>query len=48
MTAEGRAYMSRAWWITTFPGLAVFAVVIAINLAGDGLRAALDPKARNR
>jgi peptide/nickel transport system permease protein len=46
MTAEGRAYMATAWWISTFPGFAVFSVVMAINLVGDGLRAALDPRAR--
>jgi peptide/nickel transport system permease protein len=46
MTAEGRAYMAQAWWISTFPGVAIFIVVIGINLVGDGLRAALDPRAK--
>lgn len=43
MTAEGRTYLDRGWWISTFPGLAILTVVMAINLMGDGLREALDP-----
>ncbi len=43
MTAEGRSYLNRAWWISTFPGLAILSAVMAINLLGDGLREALDP-----
>ena len=35
---------SRAWWIVTFPGLAILITVLAINLMGDGLRDALDPR----
>lgn len=46
MTADGRPYIGRAWWMSTFPGLAIFTVVLAINLLGDGLRGALDPRAR--
>jgi peptide/nickel transport system permease protein len=48
MSAEGRQLLSRAWWISTFPGIAILTVVIAFNLVGDGLRAALDPKMRVR
>lgn len=48
MTAEGRAYLARQWWLSTFPGLAIFTFVIAVNLMGDGLRAALDPRAQKR
>ena len=48
MTADGRAYLVRAWWMTTFPGLAIFSTVIAFNLAGDGLRGALDPRTRGK
>jgi ABC-type dipeptide/oligopeptide/nickel transport system permease subunit len=48
MSAEGRQLLQRAWWISTFPGLAILTVVIAFNLLGDGLRAALDPKLRAR
>ncbi len=46
MLGEGREYISRAWWITTFPGLAIFITVIAFNFIGDGLREALDPRQR--
>lgn len=48
MTAEGRAYMANYWWMSTFPGFAIFSAVVAINLMGDGLRAALDPKSKLR
>lgn len=43
MTAAGREFLDRAWWISTFPGLAILTTVIAVNLIGDGLREALDP-----
>jgi len=48
MTAEGRSYLGSAWWISTFAGLAIFSAVVGINLVGDGLRAALDPRSRVR
>lgn len=44
MLAEAREFISRAWWVVTFPGLAILVTVLAINLMGDGLRDALDPK----
>ena len=44
MLAESREFISRAWWVVTFPGLAILLTVLAINLMGDGLRDALDPK----
>lgn len=44
MLAEGREFITRAWWVVTFPGLAILITVLAINLMGDGLRDALDPK----
>jgi len=44
MLAEAREFISRAWWVATFPGLAILISVLAINLMGDGLRDALDPK----
>jgi dipeptide transport system permease protein len=44
MLAESREFISRAWWVVTFPGLAILVTVLAINLMGDGLRDALDPK----
>jgi peptide/nickel transport system permease protein len=48
MTADGRSYLASAWWISTFPGFAIFSAVVGINLMGDGLRAALDPRSRLR
>jgi len=44
MLAEAREFILRAWWVVTFPGVAILATVLAINLMGDGLRDALDPK----
>ena len=43
MTAEGRNFISQAWWISTFPGIAILITVISINQFGDGLREAIDP-----
>lgn len=44
MLADSREFITRAWWVVTFPGLAILITVLAINLFGDGLRDALDPK----
>ena len=44
MLAEAREFILRAWWVVTLPGLAILFTVLAINLMGDGLRDALDPK----
>ena len=44
MLADSREFLLRAWWVVTFPGLAILINVVAINLMGDGLRDALDPK----
>ncbi|MDM0014026.1 ABC transporter permease subunit [Variovorax sp. J22P168] len=44
MLADAREFVLRAWWVVTFPGLAILAAVLAFNLLGDGLRDALDPK----
>lgn len=44
MLAEAREFILRAWWVVTLPGLAILLTVLAINLMGDGLRDALDPK----
>ena len=41
---EGRNLLYTAWWVAAFPGLAIFTTVLAINLLGDGLREALDPR----
>jgi peptide/nickel transport system permease protein len=46
MIADGRDALITAWWIATFPGLAIVFTVIAFNLLGDGLRDALDPRLR--
>jgi dipeptide transport system permease protein len=46
MLAEAREFILRAWWVVTLPGLAILITVLAINLMGDGLRDALDPKLR--
>jgi dipeptide transport system permease protein len=44
MLASARDYLDSAWWIVTMPGLAILVTVLAINVFGDGLRDALDPK----
>ncbi|MFV0336046.1 MAG: ABC transporter permease subunit [Tropicimonas sp.] len=44
MLAEAREFILRAWWVVTFPGVAILVTVLAINLMGDGLRDALDPR----
>jgi len=46
MVSEGRAYLNSMWWLSTFPGLAIALTVLAMNLLGDGLRDALDPRLR--
>jgi peptide/nickel transport system permease protein len=47
MLNAGRLYLSTAWWLTAFPGLAIFLTVLAVNLLGDHLRDWLDPRLRN-
>jgi len=44
MVADGRAFMLEAWWVSTFPGLAILLLVLAINVASQGLRDAFDPR----
>ncbi len=44
MLADGRAYLSTAWWLATFPGLCIMLTVLGINLLGDWLRDVLDPR----
>jgi peptide/nickel transport system permease protein len=48
MVSEGQAQIQRAWWIAVFPGTFLFLTVLAMNLVGDGLRDALDPRMRER
>jgi ABC-type dipeptide/oligopeptide/nickel transport system permease subunit len=47
MLAEGRLYITDAWWLVTLPGLAIMLTILSVNLLGDGLRDALDPRLRN-
>ncbi len=47
MLGESRTYMFDKWWLAAFPGAAIFATTLAINLLGDGLRDLLDPYGRN-
>jgi peptide/nickel transport system permease protein len=44
MLSEGRQYLREQWWIATFPGLAIMLTVLSLNMLGDGLRDALDPR----
>jgi ABC-type dipeptide/oligopeptide/nickel transport system permease subunit len=44
MLSEGRAYLANAWWVATFPGIAIMLTVLGVNMLGDGLRDALDPR----
>jgi peptide/nickel transport system permease protein len=46
MIAEGRDFITSAWWVSLFPGIAILLVVLAFNLLGDWLRDTLDPKLR--
>jgi ABC-type dipeptide/oligopeptide/nickel transport system permease subunit len=47
MLSDGRGYLETAWWLGTFPGLAIMLTVLAVNFVGDGLRDALDPRLRS-
>jgi len=47
MVADGRSYMLEAWWVSTFPGVAILLLVLAINVVSQGLRDAFDPKFHN-
>ncbi len=46
--SAGRAVLRSAWWVCTFPGIAILLTVLAINLVGDGLNEALNPRLRER
>ena len=46
--SAGRQYVERAWWLTVFPGLGLFTVVVCVNLVGDALRDRLDPRSAGR
>jgi peptide/nickel transport system permease protein len=47
MVVDGRQFLASAWWVSTFPGVAIFVTVLGFNLLGDGLRDALDPALRS-
>jgi ABC-type dipeptide/oligopeptide/nickel transport system permease subunit len=44
MVSDGRAFILESWWVSTFPGLAILLLVLAINVASQGLRDAFDPR----
>jgi len=44
MVADGRAFILESWWVSTFPGVAILLLVLAINVASQGLRDAFDPR----
>ncbi|TSA50580.1 ABC transporter permease [archaeon] len=46
MLSDGQKYLAVAWWVATFPGIAIMLIVLAFNLIGDGLRDVLDPRMR--
>jgi ABC-type dipeptide/oligopeptide/nickel transport system permease subunit len=46
MVADGLRSLESAWWVSTFPGLAIVIAVVAFNAVGDGLREAFDPRGR--
>ncbi len=48
MLNGGRLYLASAWWLTAFPGLAIFVTVLSVNAIGDHLRDLLDPQLRHR
>jgi len=47
MIASAREFVSSAWWIVTFPGIAIVLVVLGFNLLGDGIRDVLDPRLKD-
>lgn len=47
MLSDAQRFMAQGWWLSVFPGLAIFVTVMAFNVVGDGLRDALDPQQRS-
>lgn len=47
MLSGGRQYLRYAWWVTTFPGVSIMITILSLNLLGDGLRDALDPRLKH-
>ena len=48
LIGAGRTVLRTAWWVCTFPGVAILLTVLAINLVGEGLNDALNPRLRER
>ena len=48
MLRDGQSLLQQAWWLSVFPGTALFLLVLALNIVGDGLRDAFDPRSRRR
>jgi peptide/nickel transport system permease protein len=48
MIGSGRSVIRIAWWMSVFPGIAIFLTVLALNLVGEGLNDALNPRVSNR
>ena len=48
MINTAQAFLGEAWWLSAFPGLAILLTVLSINLVGDGLNDALNPRAEHR
>jgi peptide/nickel transport system permease protein len=44
MLNSGQRFLNNAWWLSLFPGSAIFATVVAFNLLGDAIGAALNPR----
>ncbi len=47
MVSSAREYVATAWWVVTYPGVAILLSVLGFNLLGDGLRDALDPRLKS-
>jgi peptide/nickel transport system permease protein len=48
MVSTGRSELGTAWWMSTFPGLAIVLSVLSINMLGDGIRDVIDPRLSER
>ena len=48
MVTQGQPLSTTAWWVITFPGLAILVTAVAFNFIGDGLRTVLDPRQGSR
>jgi len=47
ISPDGRRFLPESWWLTVFPGMAIFLTVFAFNLLGDGIRDVFDPRSRD-